>query len=1095
MKRRTWIGAAFGLLLAVNAQGVCTQQIVEDFASYPEGAVYGARWELGGLGWSIRNGRLACEAGTRTTAVPAAAPHARRLTFEAVMRPERAVGSQWKVAGIAIVADDANFWQLSLVEGPDTSGKVHSLELHQMLAGRWLANIEGSTALTRTVEEGLFAWEADRDYRLRIELQPDGIEGTVEELGSARRYRVGYAFRDPCVRSGRPTLVTSSLSASFASYRAEISETAKPPTRPRPPTYTLPPMSSMRTRATGFFRVEKIGDRWWVIDPRGHAFYVVGTDHVNYEAHWCEKLGYAPYSRNVKEKYKSEDAWAASATERLKAWGFNTLGAGHSESVRYRGLVHTVFLSLGTAFTAYGDIAPRTTWTGFPDVFDPRFAEFCKIEARKQCAPHTNDPWLLGYFLDNELEWFGKNGTETGLVDETMKKPASHPAKRAFIALLRKRYAAVGNLNRAWKSQYASWDALASATEAPTGGAAHQDRLAFVRLIAERYFSITCEAIRQADPNHMILGCRFAGFAPPIWDIAGRHLDIVSVNYYGNVDLDRGTTTDMPQAMARYYAQARRPLLITEWSFPALDAGLPSRHGAGQRVPTQRDKARAYAIYQTALFAMPFMVGSNYFMWVDEPELGISSTFPEDSNYGLVDVNDRPWPELTAMAARLNPRAVAIHAGDTSEVSAQIGAGGITIRNAGKRAAKFVAEIYVQGRRTAHALQIKAGGRSTVPLTLKGPSLVVVELDRAGALTERRLDDNRATRVVGARADASTILVVNESNDALRDVPVALAIPGTASDAPLGVRDAAGRALRSQVDRLPTGWELAFQAPTLPARTVSVFRLGSGGSLSVEQTHRNGAPFTMDGALNLAWNGTSGNLLDSVRLDDVQIGRVTMLVHQTNGQPLWIEPSRIRASSAFVGPVRTVRIIEADGGSADSSVRTQTEQGGDYAPRTRPAHRFAVRMRLDCYPGERWLDVRLLGVTNTDERPWKLESYFVYALASIGGSATDDMPGGAGDAPRWYDAKADISFGALMDTRRFTGLFWKDTPDGEGLHADVYRVVRRTLAPGANFRPNPPDPAVQVFAARGDTATADNAPMRRLRGLQRLRLMGPPPRT
>ena len=33
---------------------------------------------------------------------------------------------------------------------------------------------------------------------------------------------------------------------------------------------------------------------------------------------------------------------------------------------------------------------------------------------------------------------------------------------------------------------------------------------AFLAALAERYFRITCEAVRAADPNHIVFGCRFA---------------------------------------------------------------------------------------------------------------------------------------------------------------------------------------------------------------------------------------------------------------------------------------------------------------------------------------------------------------------------------------------------------------------------------------------------------------------------------------------------------------------------------------------------------------------------------------------------------
>ena len=41
-----------------------------------------------------------------------------------------------------------------------------------------------------------------------------------------------------------------------------------------------------KTRATGFFHTERIDGRWWMIDPKGRGFYMVGTDHISYHVHW-----------------------------------------------------------------------------------------------------------------------------------------------------------------------------------------------------------------------------------------------------------------------------------------------------------------------------------------------------------------------------------------------------------------------------------------------------------------------------------------------------------------------------------------------------------------------------------------------------------------------------------------------------------------------------------------------------------------------------------------------------------------------------------------------------------------------------------------
>ncbi len=48
------------------------------------------------------------------------------------------------------------------------------------------------------------------------------------------------------------------------------------------------------------------------------------------------------------------------------------------------------------------------------------------------------------------------------------------------------------------------------------------------------------------------------------------------------------------------------------------------------------------------MLRMPFLLGYDYFMWVDEPALGISSKFPENTNYGLVNEENEPYPEIVA---------------------------------------------------------------------------------------------------------------------------------------------------------------------------------------------------------------------------------------------------------------------------------------------------------------------------------------------------------------------------------------------------------------------------------------------------------------
>ena len=737
------------------AQG--TLELSDDFSGYPAGSDGGPRWEPDTIFWEVRQGAYRADGAIGGFAVLAEDTVYSQLAVEAVVRVLETAGKEWKIASVCVYRDGQNFWHFALVESPDDAGRRHYVELVQMRNGQWLSQHN----LRLAADEGSdFHWEYDHPYRLRIAMTPEGIEGVLRELDGTVRSRRRYEFTDVAVTTGRPALRTSGLIATFDDVHASGSGGTKVQ-RPTTtyPAYEVSAFGSLRFKATGFFHTAQRDGAWWVVDPKGYAFYAVGTDHCRYEGHWCEKLGYAPHAKVTEHKYGTRERWAEAATQRLRSWGFNLLGAGNDAAARYRGLAHTLFVAFGSTFSSLDDICPKVHWTGFPNVFSSKWAAYCDHRAREQCAAHRDDPWLFGYFLDNELEWYGKTYTDWGLFDEAMKKPPEHTAKQAAIGLLRERYGAIGALNEAWGTQVESWEAMGQ-LEAITGEKLEQvrlDKIEFVRLVAEKYFATTTAAIRQHDPNHMVIGCRFAGRAPAgIWDIAGKHCDIVTFNYYGRVDLDSQEAPGLAELFTDYHEQARKPLMITEWSFPALDSGLPCKHGAGQRFDTQQQRAEAFEIFQTMVFRLPFMVGSDYFMWVDEPALGISSTFPEDTNYGLINEQDEPYPELTAACARLNPKVYQIHSQQfpdlaLSELAWKDGTASVRVSNSGKAATLCGLVFSAGGAKERVELAPRAGQRrvARAKLPLDGAcALLVAEADPERALSDPHRGDNRLTKMV-----------------------------------------------------------------------------------------------------------------------------------------------------------------------------------------------------------------------------------------------------------------------------------------------------------------------------------------------------------
>lgn len=405
-------------------------------------------------------------------------------------------------------------------------------------------------------------------------------------------------------------------------------------------------------KPTGFFRlVQRADGRWWAIDPLGRGTFLRGVDHITYGGFYSAFTKRSTYHEANKVRFPVKADWESDTLGRLKAWGFNMLGAGCDPALERRGLVHTGFVSIGEGFcrAATDDneyaICPfeNKPCSAFPNVFHPQFAAFCDEQARTRCAPSRDDPWLFGYFIDNELAWWGRTlppDSGTGLYAAVAALPSEHSAHVALTKFL----AALGK------------------TEAT---ATTVDQLDFLRLAAEIYFRESCAAIRRHDPNHLVLGARFAGLDganPIVWEVAGRFCDAVTFNCYPWADLDRGVvlTARPPHgerietAFARAYSWTRKPMLITEWSFPALDSGLPCQYGAGQRFRTQDLRVRATELFARTMLASPYFVGYDYFMWIDQPPEGFNVYFKENTNYGLQTETGEPYPDLTRMFARLH---------------------------------------------------------------------------------------------------------------------------------------------------------------------------------------------------------------------------------------------------------------------------------------------------------------------------------------------------------------------------------------------------------------------------------------------------------
>lgn len=405
------------------------------------------------------------------------------------------------------------------------------------------------------------------------------------------------------------------------------------------------PTASPAAPPAGYFRVANIGGVWWLIDPAGSPTLSIGVDDVAYHGDKALGAGPSPYLDAVRTRYPDRAAWNAAALRRLRGWGFNTLGAWSDRELWSRGAPYTVILDLAARSGA--------DWlSGRPaDVYDPRFAETAREIAREVGAPRARDPLLVGYFSDNEL-WWGPDwrAPADNMLAAYLAFAPGAPGRRAAIEFLRARYHGdIRRLDRAWQVAAADFSRVPPRAET---NAYRGDADAFLEAVAVRYFAVAAQAIRAADPNHLYLGARFAGVPPDPVLRAACGVDVVSVNLY---------TRDPRPAVAHVSAITGRPVLVTEFSFRSLDSGLPNTRGAGPWVFTQRTRGWAYAAYVARLESLPEAIGYHWFRWADEPKQGRADG--ENSNYGLVGLDDRPYAGFVAAVTAANREAGEVHRG------------------------------------------------------------------------------------------------------------------------------------------------------------------------------------------------------------------------------------------------------------------------------------------------------------------------------------------------------------------------------------------------------------------------------------------------
>ena len=414
--------------------------------------------------------------------------------------------------------------------------------------------------------------------------------------------------------------------------------------------------TAIQAEATGFFRVEQVQGRWALVTPEGHPFFSTGVNGVSHIGTRVGETREAPYHDAILEIHGSDEAWAEATKGRLWTWGFNTVGAW-SKYQLFPDMPYTVILGMSGSSWLEGDI---------PDYWSDEFQDIVDEEAQ-DLASRVNDPFMIGYFLDNEVRWGADHRVQRTLFEDYLKMAADAPGKVRLVAILEECHeGSIEHFNEVWETDLQSFDELLEVTTlaVPPMGSTSQkaeDMSVFLTELASQFFEVTGTAAGAVDPNHLNLGVRFVSTLTPaeVVEASGSYVDVCSVNYYDMIPLAFDAALALSGGLRPdgwlldFHRLSGRPLMITEFGFRARDSGLPnSWPPIYPTLDTQEDRADGLERYALSSYATDYTVGCHWFIYADQPAEGRFDG--EDNNFGLVDINDQPYEAVTSRATELH---------------------------------------------------------------------------------------------------------------------------------------------------------------------------------------------------------------------------------------------------------------------------------------------------------------------------------------------------------------------------------------------------------------------------------------------------------
>ena len=662
-----------------------TTEIIDNFDSYQNYSHAISNWRSLTFGFQIENNKLIHKEKEFSILIWRKSEYAYDTYFEIEIEVDESYKTaDWEFIGAALYKKESEYYAVQLVESKATGKRYPELKIVSDLE---LNDIGKSISVTGYD----YVWNFNEKYKLTIEIKEGKDIYQDEEYISIIKAHI-YDKENQLVYEhifgilnknallfGKAAITSCDMRNNILKAYSNYSKISDYKPNIIFPEYdyknycskTLKEYKLPIGKKTGYFHSEFFPDdeKWWIIDPLGNPIFMKGISHINYMGVYNNGKQSFPYNENVKKKFNNnETLWAIEQKKILDENGFNFLSIDSSKSLRHLGIPHSIEHFSEEFSKKYDYIIPNNM-KGFPNVFNPIFDEYLVYVLEKDSEEYLNDPWVVGHFFDNELFWWGSNTftdpDDYGLFSDVIILDSDNLAKIELVNLiydkLTQEYSSLeegmitvfGIQNIKTKN-----DLLENKNKIkPETDKAKEIAINFIRTIAETYYKKVSSTIHKIDPNHMYLCDRFPGKIPFFADIVEKYCDIITINYYPSFNPYSGIDPNMNQYLSELNQKVKnKPLYITEWSVMALDVGLPSLTGAGLRVISQEQRAHSIQLLQLFFSSQKFIVGSDYFMYIDDPYEA-----NENCNYGFKNEQDEVYDLVSNYFIKANEQVCARH--------------------------------------------------------------------------------------------------------------------------------------------------------------------------------------------------------------------------------------------------------------------------------------------------------------------------------------------------------------------------------------------------------------------------------------------------